>query len=155
VCGNENPKGLDAQPFLENNQVKIEFCPQDAHMGFKDVVHGGILAALLDEASYWAATLATRSVCVTADMSVRYQKPLPVHLPTVTYAHLVERRGRRRIIIESCTRDAEGQEYARATSTFMTVPGDLAEAFSDDPSIAQVDFAAYPIEPFDASGVSP
>ena len=148
MCGSENRKGLDVHPFWEDNQVKIEFTPQDAYMGFKDVVHGGILAALMDEASYWVATLATRKVCVTAEMHIRYKKPVAVHAPTVTYAHFLERRGTRKIIVEAYIRDTQGKEYARATSTFMAVPGDFAEMFPDDPSIGRMEFSAYSIEPF-------
>lgn len=144
VCGGDNPKGLGLRPFLEDNQVGIEFTPQPAHMGFRDVVHGGILAALLDEVSFWVATLTTRKVCVTAGMSIRYKKPLTVGTPTTTFGRLLEKKGTRRVVVEAHARDAEGTEYALATSTFAVVPGTLAKAFPDDPSIGQMDFDAYP-----------
>ena len=144
VCGWDNPKGLGLRPFLEDNQVGIEFTPQPAHTGFKDVVHGGILAALMDEVSFWVATLATGKVCVTAGMNIRYKKPLAVGTPSTTFGRLLVRKGTRRVTVEAHARDAAGTEDARATSTFAVVPGTLAEAFPDDPSIGQMDFDAYP-----------
>lgn len=147
VCGTKNSLGLHVRPFVEDNQVVIEFTPREEHMGFKNVVHGGIVASLMDEASFWVATLASHKVCVTAQMRIRYTKPLSVGTPTITSAQLVRREGHRRIIVEAHSRDRAGNLYASATSTFVIVPGDLKEAFSDDPSIAGADLQQYSIRP--------
>jgi len=52
VCGRENPQGLHLHLDVdeETGVVRCEFTPLGTHIGFEGVVHGGILATVLDEA---------------------------------------------------------------------------------------------------------
>src|SRR5207248_10441272 len=67
VCGDRNPKGLRVRFYIEGDSVSGQFMPCDEHMGFRGITHGGIIAALLDEAMGWAPALANRRFCVTAE----------------------------------------------------------------------------------------
>ena len=49
VCGVRNDAGLKLQFRREDDLVVAEFLPQTQFQGFPGVVHGGILASLLDE----------------------------------------------------------------------------------------------------------
>jgi len=67
------------------------------HMnGYKDVVHGGILAALLDETMGWAATVfgKARLMFVTAELTVRYMRPVPIEKEITVRSRLVRDAGR-------------------------------------------------------------
>jgi len=50
VCGPENPIGLRLAFVEEDGVVCAEFRPTDLHVGYAGIVHGGILAAVLDDA---------------------------------------------------------------------------------------------------------
>lgn len=50
VCGAENPMGLKLKFAPQGDGVEAEFTPTRWHVGYEGVVHGGILAALLDDA---------------------------------------------------------------------------------------------------------
>jgi len=90
VCGEKNPIGCKAAINVDQEQasswtrVKLptEF------QGWRDVVHGGILAALLDEVCIYACR--TRAdQCVTAELQVRYRKPVPVGSEVEVFGQLV------------------------------------------------------------------
>ncbi len=77
VCGVDNPRGLRQQFHIEQGCVTTVFRPEPSLCGYPGVVHGGIIAALLDETMGWAAAVAKRHFFITADLSVRYRRVLP------------------------------------------------------------------------------
>jgi uncharacterized protein (TIGR00369 family) len=76
VCGEDNPSGLHLKFSLLDGIVRTEFIPRKIHQGYKDIVHGGIISALLDEAMVKAALLQGMPA-VTAEITVRFRSPLP------------------------------------------------------------------------------
>ena len=79
VCGQENPIGLKADFSTDTDSCSshAELQLKAAFQGWQDVVHGGILASLLDEACIYACR-AKADQCVTAELQIRYRKPVPV-----------------------------------------------------------------------------
>lgn len=77
ACGMDNPSGLRLEFRGGNGKVISEFIPQKAHQGFKDIVHGGIITTVLDEAMVKAA-MSLGIEALTAEISVRFKMPLPV-----------------------------------------------------------------------------
>jgi uncharacterized protein (TIGR00369 family) len=77
VCGLNNPEGLRLSWSIQGKETTAEFTPEKKHQGWKDMVHGGLLAALLDEAMtrlIWKRL----GAAVTAEMTVRYLAPARV-----------------------------------------------------------------------------
>jgi len=73
VCGPDNPIGLKLRFVREGEGVRAEFTPSDLHVGYEGLVHGGILAALIDDAlaNIWF----TRGLeAVTAKIEVRFRR---------------------------------------------------------------------------------
>ena len=78
ACGSQNPKGLRLEDIhLEGCECVCSFTPQKVHQGWSGIQHGGITSTLLDEVMThvlwrrgWDA--------VTAEMTVRLRKPIPV-----------------------------------------------------------------------------
>ncbi|MFP4496832.1 MAG: PaaI family thioesterase, partial [Vulcanimicrobiota bacterium] len=50
ACGPENPIGLNMKLNYKQNKVTVEFIPKKEHQGWHNMVHGGILFTLMDEA---------------------------------------------------------------------------------------------------------
>lgn len=75
VCGEQNPGGLNLVFSFRDNTAFTEFTLRKTFQGYKDVVHGGIIAALLDEAMI-KAVLALGIHAVTAELTVRFKSPL-------------------------------------------------------------------------------
>ncbi len=83
VCGLDNAHGLHMK-FYEDGTGKVisDIIVPRQFQGYPGVVHGGIIAAMLDEVSGRTITNseATRWM-VTASLSIRYRKPVPVEKP--------------------------------------------------------------------------
>ncbi len=93
-CGPDAVVGLkmrfDVNP---DKSVESRVSVSDRFQGWRDVVHGGVVALLLDEAMAYAAG-AHGVLGVTGDLKMRFRKPVPVGAPLVVRSHVVwQRRG--------------------------------------------------------------
>jgi uncharacterized protein (TIGR00369 family) len=132
VCGETNPHGLRQRFETDGCIVRSRFTPRAEHAGFQGVVHGGLLATVLDEIMVWACAVKARRFAFCAEMTVRYQRPAVPGEELMAVAELVaDRRGR---IFETKAelRDDAGEVVATATGKYMPV-GDtnLAELQRD------------------------
>ncbi|PMP68368.1 MAG: PaaI family thioesterase [Thermodesulfobacterium geofontis] len=75
VCGKENPKGLKVKFITSNGKVKAEMVLDKEYQGYSGIIHGGIIAALLDEACAYAAIF-LGYYTVTAEIKIRYKNIL-------------------------------------------------------------------------------
>jgi acyl-coenzyme A thioesterase PaaI-like protein len=89
--------------FEEDRQarkVRAELVVPDQYRSYPGVVHGGIVATILDETSGRAIMLESRdhdAFFATARMSVRYRHPTPTNTPLLALGwveHLSESRAR-------------------------------------------------------------
>jgi uncharacterized protein (TIGR00369 family) len=71
VCGKANIYGLQLVWKTVQNMTTAEFYPSKAHQGWQGIVHGGILATILDEAMTRLAWQ-IHGGSVTAEITVRY-----------------------------------------------------------------------------------
>jgi uncharacterized protein (TIGR00369 family) len=76
VCGRAIKNGLGLEfRALENDAVEATFACQRVLEGYPHVLHGGVICALLDGAMT-NCMFATGSAAVTADLHVRFRKPV-------------------------------------------------------------------------------
>jgi acyl-coenzyme A thioesterase PaaI-like protein len=91
VCGENNLFGWDLTFHATGDDVATKLELTRLHLGYRDRVHGGILATLLDAAM--THCLYARSIrAVTGDMNIRYHHPVPIHVPLTLRAR-VDRAG--------------------------------------------------------------
>ena len=85
VCGVDNPYGLKLD-FYETKpgQVVVETIVPNQFQGYPSIVHGGIVACLVDEAlgrAQMGNDLNNPRFMYTAKLSVQYRKPVPTNQP--------------------------------------------------------------------------
>ena len=88
-CGPVNPKGLRIRSFPADDgrpgELVAHWTPAKHHEAFDGILNGGIIGALLDCHSNWAAVchlmqrdrLDSAPCCVTAELQVRMLAPTP------------------------------------------------------------------------------
>lgn len=119
-CGRANPIGLRLDGFERTgNQVAVKFTPHPDHIGFTNVLHGGIVAAALDEIMAWTAMLVEGVLVVTGTMELRYRKPASADTTFDLVGTLESRRGRRLRITGSLLDD--DTLVADASAIFLTI----------------------------------
>ncbi len=78
VCGHRNPYGLHLFFRLDENTIVADFQPRKEHQGFPGVIHGGIVAAVLDEALGRTSLLGdNQEWTMTGRLEVRYRRYVP------------------------------------------------------------------------------
>jgi uncharacterized protein (TIGR00369 family) len=126
VCGEDNRHGLRLRFRREGTLVLADCTLCLHHAGFSDRAHGGVVAALLDEAMGWATILASGRFTYTVELQVRYQKPVPLGVPLRVEAS-IERHTRRLSFATARLVDSPaGTALAAASGKFMMT--DAAES---------------------------
>jgi uncharacterized protein (TIGR00369 family) len=124
VCGDKNEIGLKARFFWDGQKAVSDLDAVELYSGFKDMFHGGIVATLLDEVMI-KALLAEKLNVVTAEITVRYRKPVNVG----DKLHLEGwKTGQSGVLFltEGKAVNQNGELVAEATGKFLTPKSDLA-----------------------------
>ena len=126
-CGPANDKGLRLRSVDAGDRLVATFRPEPHHLAFEGIVNGGIIGALLDCHSNWAAAIALMKTAggdappctVTAEFHVKLRRPTPIDAVLCLEARVVE-QGADRATVEA-TLTAGGQVTATCRGLFVAV----------------------------------
>lgn len=118
VCGHANPLGLNVRFRVEGETVTTRFRPDALHAGYPGRLHGGVIAALLDETMGWAPCVAAGRFCLAVELNVRYVKSAAPGRELIVTARADSVNGR---IWEASgeVTDAEGTVYAKGKGRYF------------------------------------
>lgn len=107
---------------IDRATIGLELDPQ-RHLQPFGIVHGGVLATLIDTATFWAAflRLPPDAGLVNIDLKLNYLQPAIAGRLTATGRSI--RPGRTLSYTEAHVYDAGGELLAHGTSTLMALPG--------------------------------
>ena len=119
VCGDQNEIGLHANFTVndDNSAVAKIKIPQN-FQGWKGIVHGGIISTLLDEVSIYACRNITLKG-VTAEIKVKFRKPVPTEKEITLKAKVVENK--RKLIMVEAELLCEDKVYASAETKIFNL----------------------------------
>jgi acyl-coenzyme A thioesterase PaaI-like protein len=127
ICGVENPVGLHLHIYeLEPGVVETSYTAPEHFQGYPGVLHGGIVAAILDEISGRAhmGPADNPRFMFTGKLEVKYRRNVPVQKPL----RIVGKAGRLRSHAAEAWAgiyDAEsGELLAEANALHINVPKD-------------------------------
>lgn len=124
VCGPDNPDGLQLIFSLDKDVCRASFRPEAHTVGYDDLVHGGILFAVLDDVmANWLFLKGVRAH--TAKCEIRYREP--VHLGTTLALEGRAKRVKGRMVMMEgrAIRAEDGVVVAETMASFMIVDGTL------------------------------
>ncbi len=146
ACGRRNEHGLRLTFRRDGDRITAEFQPQESHQGFPGVVHGGIVATLLDETLGRTGAL-RREWLMTARLDVRYRRPGPVAVPVRVWAERIRERAGA-VEAKGAVELLDGTVIADARGVFFPLPDPVAaQALARYPEFAnywQPSQAGYP-----------
>ena len=96
VCGRKNPKGL-YMSFYDNgaNEVVSEYTVSDEFQGYPGVVHGGVVAAMLDEVVCRVAMIEDHhNFMMSVKLELKYRHPVPTGVNLRVVGQIKRLRGR-------------------------------------------------------------
>jgi uncharacterized protein (TIGR00369 family) len=137
VCGESNKFGLNLRFEADENIVRTRFTPRLEHIGFKQVVHGGIAATLLDEIMVWACAVQTKQFAYCAELTVRFLSPLRPGQEVFATGELVSNRRNKIFEAKGEIKDRDGKLLASSTGKYLPIPAvelaDMATDFVENP----------------------
>jgi len=134
VCGQRNAFGLHLVFRLEGDSVVADFQPHEEHQGFPGVIHGGIVAALLDEALGRTSLLGNNQEwTMTGRLEVRYRHYVPYGPLLRVRARLgIERRRMMQASGVLTLADNESAVLAEAQGTFLPLAPQVVDTIMQD-----------------------
>jgi uncharacterized protein (TIGR00369 family) len=108
---------------IEPDGARVELEIEPKHRQLLGTVHGGVIAMLVDTATYWAAFLVLPEdrTLVNVDLKLNYLRPATQGL-LIAEAHCLK-SGRTVSYAEARVTDGDGRLVAHGTSTLMALPG--------------------------------
>jgi acyl-coenzyme A thioesterase PaaI-like protein len=127
ICGVENPLGLHIKFFdTAPGEVTAECTVPKEFQGYPGVVHGGIVAALLDEVAGRSqmGDVDKPRFMFTARLDVRYRKNVPTEQP-LRLVGIAGARKERAAMAKGAIYSQEGTLLAEGEALLMNVPADV------------------------------
>jgi acyl-coenzyme A thioesterase PaaI-like protein len=141
VCGRENPYGLQLK-FYETSpgEVVVDVTVPEQFQGYPGVVHGGVVAAMLDEVTGRVHMGGSPPrFMFTARLDVHYRKNVPIGEPL----HIVGHAGKskeRTAIASGQIFGPNGELLAEAEALLVNVP----EGIADQVDLEALGWKVYP-----------
>lgn len=119
-CGEKNPIGLhlNFEP-LEDKVVAKKIVPRE-YQGYSNVVHGGIVTTMLDEAMGNFIQKKYNEQAMTGRLEIRYKFPTPVD-EELKISAWQESQRRNIIFLRAAVETPDGTITAEATAKFAVV----------------------------------
>ena len=119
-CGEKNPIGLHLHFEPDGEKVSARKILAREYEGYKDIVHGGIVTLLLDEAMGNYIQQKYDEQAVTGRLEVRYRHPTPIDQELKISAW---KDGQRKNVLsmKAAVETPEGLVTAEATAKFVIV----------------------------------
>lgn len=134
VCGDKNPFGLNVEFYQKDGKsegcfaVLGEYVAQDRFQGYKNILHGGILSALLDEVMI-KSFLAQNILTLTCEMKVKFKKPVKIGQKLLLEGKPTGNKGRI-FLAKGEIRDENGDVVATAEGKFFRAEGEMEKLLS-------------------------
>jgi uncharacterized protein (TIGR00369 family) len=132
VCGESNPVGLRLRFETDGVIVSAKFVPLAEHVGFKQTVHGGLAATLLDEVMVWACAVQTRQFAYCAELTVRFVQPIRPGSEVTARGELVENRRNKIFLAKAELFNPDGALLATGTGKYLPMKENVAAGMADD-----------------------
>jgi uncharacterized protein (TIGR00369 family) len=125
-CGPANPAGLKLTFEEDDTKLYAEWQPSVHFQGYTNVLHGGIIATLLDEAGAWCINVKAGTSGVTSSMTVKYLKPVYISKGAVRVEASIISREEKSARLLCWLFDGEGKKCAEADLDYFIYPEDIA-----------------------------
>jgi len=129
ICGIENPIGLKLKIYeIEDGLVEADYIAPEHFQGYPGMLHGGIVAAILDEVSGRAlmGNPSSPRFMFTGKLEVKYRKHIPIGEPL----HIIGKAGNSKGKMAkgwAGIYNEIGELLAEATTLLIDVPQSLLE----------------------------
>ena len=127
ACGPRNPYGLQMTFFTDERSVFSWLRAPEHLRGWDNLVHGGIISAVLDEIMSWAAIYLIKKISLTKTMTVEFIRPVTVGSEIKAEGRFLKRAGGREAQMEGLIFNSKGSLCARSSGLFVMIEPRIAK----------------------------
>jgi uncharacterized protein (TIGR00369 family) len=127
ACGPGNPHGLQMTFFTDERTVFSWLRVPEHLRGWDNLVHGGVISAVLDEIMSWAAIYLIKKITLTKSMTVEFLKPVTVGSQLRAEGRLLELVGAHEARFEGVVYNAKEACCARSQGLFVMLEPRIAK----------------------------
>jgi acyl-coenzyme A thioesterase PaaI-like protein len=114
VCGADHPSGLRVDyQVLGEHAVEGAFACERTYEGYANVLHGGIVSALMDGAMA-NCMLAMGLEAYTVDLRIRFRSPVEIGVPALVRGEWLKREGPLHLLQATLLQNGSARASARA-----------------------------------------
>ena len=117
-CGTGNAMGLKMEFYSDGNSVVTQLAVPEHLCGWQNVVHGGIIATILDEAMGWAAMFLMKRLVLTKSMNVEFLQPVMVNQQLIVKGQVDKELDERQARIQGELYNTTGELCAKSEGIF-------------------------------------
>ena len=149
VCGSANSDGLRIRFVnIGPGEVESRYTVDERYQGYPGIVHGGIVAAMLDEISYRSLIVdQPKAMMYTARLDIRYRSHVPVNEPLRLHG-VAGRRKSRTASAKGYIYSEDGELLAEAEALLVRVPDEVLA----DENLNELGWKVYSDEEFNMLG---
>ena len=136
-CCPDNPMGLHMEFFEDGDEILSFWRPQEHFQGWKGVMHGGILATLIDETCGWVVTRKLQTAGMTTRLDIHYKHPVKCTDPQLTIRASIKEQKQQYVFISAILENSRGE---------VCVTADVVYYAMDSERSKQMGFTACDVE---------
>jgi len=121
-CSPYNAFGLQLEFWEDGPELVSYWNPRPILQSYPGVLHGGIQSTLLDEIAGWVVYVKCGTVGITAQMNVRFKKPLLIDQGEITIRARLLEQNRRMATIQARLINSSGFECTEAELRYFLIP---------------------------------
>jgi len=125
-CSPTNPVGLNLEFTETEDMIISEWTTRENYCGYKDILHGGIQATLLDEIASWYVFVKFKTGGVTSAMHVKYHKPVQGIGKTIKLEACLKETHHKLATISVTLKDENGALCSSGEVTYYLFPEKLS-----------------------------
>ena len=145
-CSKTNTHSLGLRFWLSDQGCYTRCAIPDFLCGIDGLVHGGIIAFLLDEVAQWTMVSRIGKIGLTREITVRYLKPVPTKTEIIVEGKIINQKGKN-VILNSTICSNDNALLAESTSSWFLADSSIIAAMSEVDEITLQKFLSnYPVK---------
>lgn len=126
-CSPTNPVGLQMK-FVSDGESVVSSLKVPEHLcGWDNLVHGGVIATILDEIMSWAAIHLLKKIILTKSVAINFIKPVYIGKLLTAKGRVVEVKSKREVLMEGLITNDSDEICARSQGTFVLFTAEVAK----------------------------
>ncbi|MCT4639131.1 MAG: PaaI family thioesterase [Bacteroidales bacterium] len=125
-CSPKNEDGLQMEFYEDGEYIVSKWSPKKKFEGYYEVLHGGIQATMIDEIACWVVYVQAKTGGVTADLNVKYKRPVILSNGTITLKAKLKDFQKRLASVDVELYDGEGTLCATGDVRYFVYPEKIA-----------------------------